>query len=149
LGKHKFAIDNKDFEVEVGYRRGNHVDVTVNGRRFEVELDSGDAASLRSAPSQPAPAPSVAAAAPAAGVRAPAPRAAGDGAGQVLAPLAGLVLSVKVKAGDTVKAGDVLVVLEAMKMENAIAAPQDGSVQAVAVQAQQAVSQGDLLVQLG
>ena len=70
-------------------------------------------------------------AAPAAPAAAPAPAGAGD---PVEAPLNGTVLSVNVKVGDTVKAGDVLCVLEAMKMENDIAAPKDGKITSVVAQ---------------
>ena len=62
--------------------------------------------------------------------------------------MAGLVLSVKVKVGDQVNAGDELLVLEAMKMENAITAHRCGTVKRVAVDAQQVVNQDDVLVEI-
>ncbi|MGE5595740.1 MAG: biotin/lipoyl-containing protein [Hyphomicrobiales bacterium] len=83
------------------------------------------------------------------------PRAAGAAAsrpsgpaakGAVAAPIAGRVLSVRVKAGDAVKAGDVLLILEAMKMENEIKAPADGTVKDVPVAEGSRVMEGDTLV---
>ena len=92
--------------------------VTVNGTAYEIELEE-----LTGAAPAPAAAP---VAAPAA---APAPAAAAPAGGeQVTSPMPGTILSINVAAGDTVKRGQVLMVLEAMKMENEILAPRDGTV---------------------
>jgi len=91
-----------------------------------------------------APAPK-AAPAPAAAPKKAAPPA---GATVVEAPMPGKILSVDVKAGDAVKAGDVLMILEAMKMQNEIMAPQDGTVSEVRINAGDTVATGDVLVVL-
>ena len=119
--------------------------VTVNGTAYDVEVNEvGGAAAPVAAPkaapaAAPAPAP---AAAPAA---APVPA----GAATVKAPMPGKILSVAVSAGAAVKKGDLLCVLEAMKMQNEIYAPNDGTVSEVRVAANQSVATGDVLVVLG
>ena len=112
--------------------------VNVNGKIYVVEIEETGAA----APvTQAAPAPQ-ATPAPAA---APAPVA--GGAVNVEAPMPGTILDVKVQVGATVKAGDVLCILEAMKMENEILAPQDGTVKSVVTKGS-TVNTGDILVGL-
>lgn len=123
--------------------------VTVNGETFAVEVE--EAGSVASAPKAAAPAPTAApAAAPApapAAAPAPAPKAAAA-AGDITSPLPGTVLKVNVSAGQAVKAGDVLIILEAMKMENEIMAPADGTVTAVHVAQGATVQSGDPLVSM-
>ena len=108
--------------------------VTLNGKTYEVEVEAGKAMLVdeyeayapapAAAPAAPAPAPAAAPAAPAASAPA-APLAAGE---TVSAPMPGNILKVSVTQGQAVKAGDVLVILEAMKMENEIVAPRDGTI---------------------
>ena len=109
--------------------------VNVNGTVYEVELEEITGA---------APAASVAAPAVA-----PAPAAAPAGGEKVCAPMPGNILDVKVKAGDSVKAGDTLLILEAMKMENEIFAPCAGTISSVAVAKGAAVNPGDVLCVIG
>lgn len=95
--------------------------VTVNGSLYEIEVEEMDASAVSAAPAaKAAPAAAPVAAAPAAGA-------------QIKAPMPGNILDVKVSAGQSVKKGDVLIILEAMKMENEIQAPCDGKVTGVNV----------------
>ena len=117
--------------------------VTVNGTVYEVEVNEvGGAAPVAAAPKAAAPAPKAAPAA------APAPAAAA-GAETVKCPMPGKILSVAVTAGQAVKKGDLLCILEAMKMQNEIYAPHDATVAEVRVAANQTVATGDALVVLG
>ena len=131
--------------------------VTLNNRVYEVEVEEGEAMLVDeyelAAPAAPAPAAAPVAAAPAAAAPAAAPAAPAGGAlaagTRVDAPLPGNVLMVKVAVGQAVKAGDVLVIIEAMKMENEVAAPCDGMVKQVVAQKGAAVETGAPLVVLG
>ena len=110
--------------------------VTLNGRTYEVEVEHGKAMlldeyeAIAPAPVAAAPAAAPVAAAPAAAPAAPAVTGAGEA---VTAPMPGNILKVNVTVGQTVKEGDLLVVLEAMKMENEIFAPKAGTVAQVLV----------------
>jgi len=127
--------------------------VTLNGRTYEVEVEEGRAI-LESEYEAYAPAPAAPAAAPAAAAAhaatpAPAPAteiAAGE---RVNAPMPGNILKVEVNKGDKVKAGQILVILEAMKMENEIIAPCAGTVSNLSVQKGSTVSSGQLLCSIG
>ena len=118
--------------------------VTVNGTAYDVqveELGASSAPAAAAAPRAAAPAP---AAAPAAAPKAAAPAA---GAEVVSAPMPGTILSVNVKPGDKVKAGSVMFILEAMKMENEIMAPCDGQVGFV-ISKGSSVNTGDTLCEI-
>ena len=126
--------------------------VTLNGRIYEVEVEAGKAMLLDeyeavapSAPAAPAAAPAEVAA-PAAAPAAPAVTGAGDA---VTAPMPGNILKVNVTVGQAVKDGDVLCVLEAMKMENDIMAPKNGTVTQVLVSKGSTVDTGAPLVVIG
>ena len=121
--------------------------ITVNGVAYEVEVEEV-AAGEASAPVAAAPKAAPKAAAPAAKPAA-APKAAPVANGtKVNAPMPGTILDVKVAQGQAVKKGDVLLILEAMKMENEILAPQDGTVAQVTVSKGASVNSGDPLVVL-
>lgn len=119
--------------------------VTLNGKNYEVEVEETDA--VITAVTDAAPAAPIAAAAPAAPAAAPAPAAA-DGQ-KVLSPMPGTILSVNVSVGSAVKAGEVILILEAMKMENEIVAPCDGTVKQLAVQKGSTVATDALLAVVG
>ena len=119
--------------------------ITVNGVAYSVSVEE-TAAGAAPVAAPAAPAAPKAPAAPAA-PKAAAPAGAA-GAVTVKAPMPGNILDVKVAAGASVKAGDVLVILEAMKMENEIVAPQDGTVASVNVNKGDTVNSGDVLVSM-
>jgi glutaconyl-CoA/methylmalonyl-CoA decarboxylase subunit gamma len=126
--------------------------VTVNGQSYDVgveELGSMGAPAQMAAPApvQQAAAPVMQAPAPAS----PAPVAAapsGPVSSTVKAPMPGTVLSLKAAVGQAVRRGDVLLILEAMKMENEITSPSDGTIAAFRVQAGSTVNTGDPMVDL-
>lgn len=118
-----------------------YYNITVNGVAYSVSVEETAAgAAPVAAPAAPKAAPAPAAA----------PKAAAGAAGAVTvkAPMPGNILDVKVAAGASVKAGDVLVILEAMKMENEIVAPQDGTVASINVNKGDTVNSGDVLVSM-
>lgn len=132
-----------------------HYRITVNGKTYEVTVEDLNRPGHGSGATAPSHAPatvSSAAAAPAA-VSPPAAKPAavpsnGEAVVTVKSPMPGTVTSFKVVAGQQVKRGDVLLLLEAMKMENEIVAPQDGTVLALRVPASASVNTGDPLVDL-
>ena len=126
--KYQVKVDGKVFEVEVEKVGGGYASLTPGS------LTAAPAAPVAPAPQAAAPAPAPAApaapapAAPAAPAPAPQAAAPAGGAGDVVAPMPGTVLKVNVNNGDTVASGDVILILEAMKMENEIVAPCAGTV---------------------
>lgn len=107
--------------------------ITVNGTAYDVTVEegSGSGAPVAAAPK-----------------KATAPSAGGQGATKVNAPMPGKILSVKASAGQAVKKGDVLMILEAMKMENEVVAPSDGTVASIDVTEGSSVEAGAVLATL-
>lgn len=114
--------------------------VTVNGTAYDVQVEELGAGA--------APAPVAAAPAPKAAPASKAAPAGGEGAVKVNAPMPGTIVSIEVTQGQSVKKGDTLIVIEAMKMENEIAAPQDGTVASINCTKGESVDSGKLLVSL-
>ena len=128
------TINGKRYTVSVERGPGSdELEITVDGQTHRVEVEEEEKAAA-------APRPSPAA-------RKPAPRATSVG-GKILAPLPGVVLAVEVAPGDSARAGDTLLVLEAMKMENVIQADSDCVVQAVHVAKGDKVEASQLLMEV-
>lgn len=129
--------------------------VTVDGKTYDVEVeiledDEADGAALPTlaaprAASRPAPAAAAPAAAPAR-APAPAPASSGGGAGTVISPIAGIIVEYKAQPGASFKEGEVLVIIEAMKMNTNINAPSAGTVKELSCKAGDAVKQGQVLL---
>lgn len=112
--------------------------ITVNGTPYDVTVDEAGASAPVAAP-----------AAPTAKPAAPAPAVSGaEGSIKVEAPMPGTILDVKTSVGASVKSGDVLCILEAMKMENDIVAPADGTVASIAANKGDSVEAGQIIVTL-
>ena len=119
--------------------------IKVNGTAFEVEVEEVKAAPVAKA-AAPAAKPAAAPAAPAAAV---APAVVAEGDTPVNAPMPGKIVKIVAEAGKAVKKGDVVLILEAMKMQNEITAPADGKLKSVNVAAGQSVKPGDVLAVIG
>ena len=118
--------------------------ITIGGNSYEVEIEEVGAAPAAAPVAAPAPAPAPAPAAPA-----PAPAAAPAGATNITAPMPGSIVKIPVTVGQSVNEGDVVCILEAMKMENEIMAPCAGKVASINTSVGATVNTGDVLVSLG
>lgn len=140
----KITVNGKPYEVEVGDMSFSPVDVTVDGKTYSVTIEGGEviAAAPVAAPvaaQKPVAAPVVATpAAPAA--------PAGPTENQIRVPMPGTILDVMVKAGDSIKTGQQICALEAMKMKSAIRSNRDGVIAAVHVTNGQKVAHGEPIV---
>lgn len=124
--------------------------ITVNGKQYEVDVE--EVGGVASAPRPASPAP-VAVATPAATLAAPVAKSAPapavnvpEGGVKIESPMPGTILDIRVNVGDVVKTGDVLLILEAMKMENEIMAPSAGRIAAIGTTKGSSVNSGELLV---
>lgn len=152
MKQYKYTINGTEYDVTINSIAGQTAKVVVNGIPFDVQmqgsqLTEGD---LPTMTTDAAPAP--AAAAPAAAKQETAAPAAKTGAGAgtpVKAPLPGVVTKILVSAGQAVKKGDTVLVLEAMKMENNITAESDGTVTGICVAAGDSVMEGTTLLTIG
>lgn len=142
MKEYKYKINGTLYNVSVGDIEDNIAQVEVNGTPYKVELEKK--ASPVKVVSTPRPAAAPRTASGEKVIAKAAPAAAGGYA--VKAPLPGVVMSIAVKVGDTVKASDTVLVLEAMKMENAIHAGRDGRIAAINTTAGNSVLEGDVLM---
>ena len=152
MNKYQYKVQGVDYEVEIEEVEGNIAKVNVNGIPFEVEMQQPINAAKHptivkpkvAAPVQPTP--SVA---PTAKPEAAAPIAAPATGNALKAPLPGTITSINVKVGDKVNAGDVVIILEAMKMQNNIEAESTGTVTAINVTPGDSVMEGAVLLTIG
>ena len=152
MNKYQYKVQGVDYEVEIEEVEGNIAKVNVNGIPFEVELQQPINAAKHPTivkPKVEAPKPAAAAAPVAAAPAAAAPAAAAGAGNPVKAPLPGTVTTINVKVGDTVAVGDVVLVLEAMKMQNNIEAEYAGTVTSVVVSPGDSVMEGAVMLTIG
>ena len=134
-----FKLNGKDFKAQVDEKGEGQLTITVNGKAYRVEVPEQAHAA----------APHVVRPTAAVGGAAPVARPAASSVSEnIVAPLPGTITPVAVKEGQKVKRGDVVVVMEAMKMANDIVANQDGVVTRIVAQPGQNVNQGDVLVEI-
>lgn len=144
MKEYKYKINGNTYNVAVGDIDNGIAQVEVNGVPYKVELEN-KSTSVKSVTPKPSAAPRTAT-----GEKVIAARPAAAGAGTpVKAPLPGVVMTINVNVGDTVKADDTVIVLEAMKMENSIHAGRDGVVASIDVKAGDSVLEGTTLVTIG
>ena len=155
MNQHVLRIAGREYKAEVRELTPERAVVVVDGKEYAVELvrlgrrkATADAVRAVITGSGAPPSPEAATPAPPAASAAPRPAASARGEGGITAPMPGLVLTIKVKEGDTVQAGQALLVMEAMKMENAITASYNGTVSRIYVREGDSISEGDLLVEV-
>lgn len=146
MKEYSFKINGKQYDVTVESVEGKNAQVVVNGAAYSVEIEKGAAEASAAAPvAAPAPQAAPAQTSPAPAAPAPAAKPAGPGT-KVESPLPGVIIEVSVKEGQAVKMGQKVAVLEAMKMENEIAATVDGTVTAIHVAKGDSVLEGAPIV---
>lgn len=138
MKNYKFTINGNEYNVEIKSMEDNIAEVEVNGTPFQVEL----AKEIKTSKTPKLVRSSVSTKTEKKPLSAPA------GLSKIEAPLPGNIFQIKVKEGDSVKKGDVLLIMEAMKMENNILAEQDGVIKNIKVKEGDTVLQGDILVEI-
>lgn len=155
MKEYKYKVNGVDYTVNINSVEGNMANVTVNGVSYDIEMEKPVAAPKATPAPKAAPAPAAApkaapAPAPAPAPKAaPAPAAAPAGGKALKAPLPGVIKDIKVAVGDQVKEGQVVLILEAMKMENEINAECDGIITAISVNKDDSVLEGTVLLTIG
>jgi biotin carboxyl carrier protein len=144
MKKFSFTIRGNKYDVELHSIEDNIAEIEVNGSNYEVEIHKEIKTPKTPKLVRPNVVPTRDVEKPQSG-KAPIPKVAGG----ISAPLPGTILEIKVKVGDDVKAGDILLIMEAMKMENNIKADKDGKIAAIKVNNGDSVLEGDLLIEIG
>ncbi|MFW6371174.1 MAG: biotin/lipoyl-containing protein [Bacteroidota bacterium] len=137
MNKFKFTIRGNDYEVEISKMEDNLATIEVNGTSYEVEIHR-EVKKTKTPKIIRKPVPHE---------EKPVERKQG-GTSPVTAPLPGTIMSMNVKEGDIVKKNQVLLIMEAMKMENNVLAEKDGVIEKINVKAGDSVLQGDVLIEL-
>ncbi len=145
MKKYKFTIHGNEYEVHIKNVEDNIIELEVNGSAYEVEVDktihpaktpklvrSRVVPPVETTPGESLPT-----------------KPAAASAGNINSPLPGTVINIMVREGDTVKVGQKLMILEAMKMENNIDSDRDGKVISIPVRPGQSVMEGDTLIEIG
>ena len=146
MKEYKYTINGNKYEVVVGDITDNIATLTVNGEKYTVEMEKQAEPEKKAVVSTGRQAVVKAATAAASDDAPAANKAAVNKANAVKAPLPGVITDILVAEGDEVKAGDTVIVLEAMKMANNLAAEKDGKVTAVCVKIGESVMEDDALV---
>lgn len=136
MKSYKLTINGEKYDARILEYSGSHAKVSVNGTEFYIQIDQdkGSVVPILASQEKSVPlAPSFSS-----GVDA--------GSGEIKAPIPGVISSISVKEGDTVKKGQTLLILEAMKMESEIAAPVDGKITKIIIKERSPVQEGDLLM---
>ena len=146
MKKFKFTINGSVYEVDIKNVDDNIAELEVNGTPYTVEVDKAIQTTKTPKLVRPASIPSTDSHPSVAKTSSP---VAPKGSGFIKSPLPGVILDINVKAGDTVKAGQRLLTLEAMKMENSIDSDKEGKVLAINVNKGDSVMEGDVLITIG
>ena len=138
MKEYKYKINGNTYKVTIGDIDENIAHVEVNGTHYKVEMEKAPKVVVKQVtrPTTPAPAPT----------QVVKPAAPSTGKSGVKSPLPGVILDIKVNVGDTVKKGQTIIILEAMKMENNINADKDGKITAINVSKGDSVLEGNDLV---
>ena len=148
MKQYKFKINGTEYAVDIIDVDGDMATVAVNGSNFEVEVEG---MTVKPASKTPKVVKTAVVSAPTAPIaeRKPAPAATAGAANAIKAPLPGVILSIDVKVGETIKVGQRLFVLEAMKMENNIDSDREGIVREIKIEKGDSVLEGDVIMTIG
>ncbi|MEN8194323.1 MAG: biotin/lipoyl-containing protein [Bacteroidota bacterium] len=144
MKKFKFNIRGNNYDVEILSLEDDIAEVEVNGSIYQVEIEKK--VKEKKTPKLVRPQVVHSGGKDTSKTSKPAEK---KGVGHVKAPLPGTILEIKAKVGDTVKVGDILLIMEAMKMENNIKSDKSGSIKEIKINVGDSVLEGDVLVEIG